>query len=706
VTAYKYRAFISYSHADERQAARLHRALETFRLPSALAGRDTRWGPAPRRLTPIFRDRNELPAAGSLNAEIQAALKDSLFLIVVCSPRAAASRWVHEEIRTFKRLHGGGERVLAVIIDGEPGASAIAGRENEECFPKSLRFSLDEAGELTETPAEPIAADARKGKDGWRDAQLKLVAGLAGVGLDDVVQREAQRRVRNMTYIASASVALTAAMGFVTNFAVEQRIEAERARDGAEARIEFMLGDLKEKLQTVGRLDIMEDVGKDALAYYRGQNPARLGPDALGRRSRSLLLVGEIDNTRGDLGAALAAYEEAAKTTTEQLRRDPKNPKRLFDHAQAVYWVGYVAWQRGDLKRAEAQWREYLRLAEAMTAIEPRNPDYQSELGYAYSNLGTLLLQARRWDEALAFFEKSKARNEALVDAAPKDVQRRMDLAQDFGWIARAHENAGRFVEARGALAQEITFYDAILKEGPNAKALETQTIARNNIARVYLAEGRPLAAIALLKTAARAAENLLTADTSNKNWVRLNVGVYLELGRAAFAAADEREVDAAMARAKMLASQLTKSDSGVAEWTITSAAIDSLEASILRRRGQIDSAAEAARRAVNKLISLRSDEAKDRDIGSALARAELEFGDAIAQKDLTSAEGAWRTGLSALNADAVLLSPSERALAAELHYRLGRRPDALSHYNALKNMNYRHPGLQNLARAFEPRPQ
>src|SRR5689334_10574383 len=49
----RYHAFISYSHADERQASRLHRWLETYRLPQHVIGRETVRGPVPKRLTPI-----------------------------------------------------------------------------------------------------------------------------------------------------------------------------------------------------------------------------------------------------------------------------------------------------------------------------------------------------------------------------------------------------------------------------------------------------------------------------------------------------------------------------------------------------------------------------------------------------------------------------------------------------------------------------
>src|SRR5690349_25090947 len=85
-SAYTYRAFISYSHRDKAMAMRLHRALESFRIPKKLIGTETPFGPAPGRLTPIFRDREELPASPDLGAELSAAIRGSMFLVLICSP--------------------------------------------------------------------------------------------------------------------------------------------------------------------------------------------------------------------------------------------------------------------------------------------------------------------------------------------------------------------------------------------------------------------------------------------------------------------------------------------------------------------------------------------------------------------------------------------------------------------------------------------
>jgi hypothetical protein len=100
-----YWAFVSHSHSDERWAAWLVRNLENYVLPAKLVGAPTPAGPAPRRFRPIFRDREELAANPSLRAEIQRVLDRSQYLIVICSPDAARSSWVNEEVAYFRSTH-------------------------------------------------------------------------------------------------------------------------------------------------------------------------------------------------------------------------------------------------------------------------------------------------------------------------------------------------------------------------------------------------------------------------------------------------------------------------------------------------------------------------------------------------------------------------------------------------------------------------
>ena len=131
----KYRAFLSYSHRDAKWAGWLHKSLESYRPPKILVGTSTVRGPVPKRLTPIFRDREELASATDLGTVINAALQQSACQIVVCSPQSAKSRWVNEEIIAYKRL-GGEDRIFCLIVGGEPNATDLPGRAEEECFPR------------------------------------------------------------------------------------------------------------------------------------------------------------------------------------------------------------------------------------------------------------------------------------------------------------------------------------------------------------------------------------------------------------------------------------------------------------------------------------------------------------------------------------------------------------------------------------------
>jgi hypothetical protein len=207
---FKYWAFISYSHADAKWGDWLHAALETYRVPSRLVRNAKPEGAVPKRIFPVFRDREELASSSSLGNNIQGALRLSRALVVICSPRSAASRWVNEEVKLYKSI-AGEDRVFCLIVDGEPSAPTDSGLL--ECFPKAVRFQLDRAGEISTEPAEPIAADARQGKDGKRYALLKLIAGIIGVPYDELRQRERQRLIRRRIRLAASIVGIVAGTG-------------------------------------------------------------------------------------------------------------------------------------------------------------------------------------------------------------------------------------------------------------------------------------------------------------------------------------------------------------------------------------------------------------------------------------------------------------------------------------------------------------
>lgn len=236
-----YWAFLSYSHRDERFASKLHRALETYNGHERLVGSINRYGePVPARLFPIFRDRDELEGAASLPERIHETLRRSRFLIVVCSPNAVASNWVNDEIKAFKAL-GGEDRVLAIIADGEPNAGDHFQSRPRECFPEALRYRMGPDGRLTSEPTQPIAGDARPGKDGDRNARLRILAAILGVRFDDLKQRDLERQRQFWMRVGCGALAGFAILLALTIYAFIQRNEAVRQSDLAEQRARIAL---------------------------------------------------------------------------------------------------------------------------------------------------------------------------------------------------------------------------------------------------------------------------------------------------------------------------------------------------------------------------------------------------------------------------------------------------------------------------------
>lgn len=521
----QYRAFISYSHADARVVEWLHRALEAYRIPAKLVGFETALGPVPARLGSLFRDRNELPAAGDLSAELLGALKRSQFLIVVCSPAAARSTWVNEEVRQFKLLHGGKRgggtaRVLALIVDGDPADPQISA-----CFPPALKFHVLPGGTISNDPVEPIAADIRPEGDGKKLAKLKLVAGLTGLPLDALVQREAARRQQRLVLVAAVSLVLAVAMAVLTVLAIQGQREAERQRAQADGLVEFMLTDLRNKLEPVGRLEVLDAVGQKALAYYEAQTLSALDASELGRRARALHLVGEVRELRGDSVGALKAFREAERATGELLTREPDAPERMFDHAQSVFFVGQTAWARQDAKTAEQRFRTYAKLADAMAQTDAANAKWKAEQGYAANSLGVLYLRRLQADQAIAQFQRYARITAELAAANTGDSGKQWEAGQAHAWLADAFRLKGDHSKAREARLRELAIYTVILSsDASHADSRISKGNAREALAELDLLDGDTASAIERSRAAFQDLEASIAQDPENHLWLELAV--------------------------------------------------------------------------------------------------------------------------------------------------------------------------------------
>ncbi|HMM66090.1 MAG TPA: TIR domain-containing protein [Dokdonella sp.] len=683
---FRYWAFISYSHRDKSWGRWLHKALETYRVPKRLVGMPVAAGKIPSRLSPVFRDRDELPTTSDLGSAIEEALRQSWCLIVICSPESAQSRWVNEEVLAFQRL-GRGDRIHCLIVDSGNDAAAPL------VFPPALGPRLDTDGGRI---GEPVAADARRFGDGRTSAKLKLIAGILGIGYDSLVQREHQRRHRNLFYVTCASLALVIVLAVSTLVAITSRRDAVDQRSHAESLVEFMIGDLRKKLEPDGKLATLDAVGKEALAYYASQRSGDLDAEGLARRARALHMIGEVYDLRGELDEALKVFEQAADSTKELVEREPENGQRIFDHAQSVFWVGYIAYQRGNAAVAEPAFQEYKRLAERLVAIDPRNEEWQAELGYANSNLGTLLYVQGRLDEAGEVFSSELHASRESSSRSPEDYKKQERTAQAHAWLADVRRAQGRFRDAaENRKAENEIYQDALSRNPTNNDAKEAQAINEQRIGVIELNQGRLDTAIAWFRRALDLNRELTKLDPDNTRWAEIASSTYVSLAQALLYSQDIHAAAEMADEAFGIASDLVSRDPSVLSWQFR--LTDSLVAQsrVKLTTGKLDDASRLAEKSENILKELNFDSMLRRERLRATVDTERLIAEIRTERrEYPLAIGAWETLDRLVSADGSSPDPEILATHVLALANLGRTEDARAGIAWLAEIGFADPGF------------
>ena len=425
--SFRFKAFVSYSHQDGRWAAWVQRALESYRVPGRLVGTAGAFGPVSARIAPVFRDREDLSSAADLSATIKRALEESESLVVVCSPAAARSTWVNEEIAYFRSL-GRDDRILALIVDGDPQETDPVQR----CFPPALTAS--QGG----TPVEPLAADARKWADGKLLARLKLVAGILGTPLDALRRRDLQRRQRVWMFSMGAVTAVALTMSVLAVLAITARKAAENRREHAEELVGYMVGDLKTKLDEVGRLDILEGVGGRVGEYLQTLDPGEVTDESLIQQAKVWRQLGEVSMDQGDLAQALEAFRTSRDILGELHRRNPRQAQFVFELGNAEFWVGYVHLELGEFDLAENAMNDYLAWTYHLNEIAPGKAEWLIETSYAHANLAALVNRKRVADVsgALLHIEQAVEINRQVLELDPGNTAYLSEYGEAIAWLA------------------------------------------------------------------------------------------------------------------------------------------------------------------------------------------------------------------------------------------------------------------------------
>ena len=472
---HRYRAFISYCHKDRKQAARLQTTIENFRPPAdtVTAGRVT------ERIRPVFRDREVLGSSHDLSAAIRDALEDSSALIVVCSPRAAASKWVAAEVAHFAACRGL-ENIFCLIVDGEPNATDPA----QECLPEPLRYA--------QSGREVLAADARAKADGWRDAVLKIIAGLTGLPFAALARREQKKQRRRAIILSTAGILLAAIFGALSIYSARQAAAAKKSAKTAEATVDYL-----EQVIAQFSPRRKENTASSALLPFID---ASTTPDRLERleseplaliRVRLILSRAYLELNAAD--RALPLLEANAALAAEFLGPDNKSTTISLEALGNTY---------NALGQHERGAEIHRRLLES--ALRLHGEKSEQALA-AMNNLSNSLEKTGRQDEAAALYTRVYEIGSALLPADHLGFQ---NARRNYANILRRQ---GKFSEAL-AVSEEL-YRDQLKSPGPDyLGTLETQ----EHLGEVYEAHGETERAAEVYASAARGLARIHGPDNSS----------------------------------------------------------------------------------------------------------------------------------------------------------------------------------------------
>ena len=351
-----------------------------------------------------------------------------------------------------------------------------------------------------------------------------------------------EKPARRLRWLAAAALLVAVSLGAAKytldlsrerTIAVAARGDADRRRDQAESLVTFLLGDLRKKLEPVGRLDILDDVGTKAMAYFAAVPESALTDGELLQRSKALHQIGEVRITRGNLEAAVAPLEESLALAEALAARAPRDGERLFEVAQSLYWVGFVHWQRRDLDPAQKYFQAYLDAAERLVTLAPTRRDWRLEVSYAHTNIASVLEARGDLDGALNRFRASLAIKETVLAESPDPAIER-SAASSHNAVGAVLRASGHLADAEAEFRSELAIIDRLVARQPNNATWRNRLVVSNSlIGDLRAARGDAPAARAHYQQAITMSEALVARDPANGVWRRELARNHFKLGHS-----------------------------------------------------------------------------------------------------------------------------------------------------------------------------
>lgn len=418
-----YDAFLSYRHKprDNKICKKVHTLLETFRPPRRYKEAD---------IKRVFRDDAELPVAGVLSDTIEAALKSSRVLLVICSKDTPESQWVDKEVRTFIEL-GRSDKIYALLIDDDP----------QICFPPSLKLV---PGIENRTLRVKYTAKGFSRKK-LKEELLRVIAAATSINFEHL--RIATRR-RRLSCSILAGVVLSLFLIASGLYSLYQWLTASYYyiyTQREELLIKDIIDDINSNLTSAvenipaaapALVKIISDNNNylDRMMTIDGSTDSTIGDKARNylNLARAYMLTGNIEETQNASEEAIKIYKALAGKSNDE--------KKNNDLATSYNLTGIFMQYLSEYEKAVYY---YEKAAAVYTKLEKifKNNEYSESLAVCYDSIGLCQFLQKNYPEAAeAFINEIDIRKKLTDDLSSNENQ--MMFADLYSYAAACYNLA------------------------------------------------------------------------------------------------------------------------------------------------------------------------------------------------------------------------------------------------------------------------
>ncbi len=263
-------------------------------------------------------------------------------------------------------------------------------------------------------------------------------------------------RVKVVT--ASALFMSLIVMSWLTWSVQQKNRLINQANANAEDLISFILSDLKDKLEPLGKLALLDIVGAKVVGYFSSSDFSHLSDRTLLQRIEAINVLGQVEVKKLNYAKALNYFKQSKKILDAALTRKSNDIDFLNQIMLTEYWLGYIDYIQKHYINVEPYWQNYLTYAERLLELEPEQQGWRLEKSYALNNLGSLAEKTNRLELAANYFEQSAKIKRALLQLEQDNYVIRAALADTLSW-------QGNIKKRSGKVRLTLKYYQQALKQ-------------------------------------------------------------------------------------------------------------------------------------------------------------------------------------------------------------------------------------------------